>query len=307
MELQDKTAIVILNYKNFQDTVNCVNSIINNDNKDYLIIVVDNDSKNDSLNIIQKQLNNSIKIQYWTGELAEGTEVLLVQNNKNTGYAAGNNVGLRIGHNLGFKYLMVLNNDTLFFDHSLDILVEFISKNDNVICAGPMLYKGNGTLDYNCAKRRPTYLDFFILSYFGRWFKTTAWEKDHYYVKKFENIEQPLEVDIISGSCMLFDAEKLHAIDYFDEHTFLYYEEAIIHEKAKLKGYKSMLIPKSRVVHLGAQTTKNHSHSDFTLKCGYESALYYLTRWRNLPMWQAKVICFSQYLFLNLYKFKSKK
>jgi GT2 family glycosyltransferase len=298
------TAIIILNYKNYVDTINCINSILNSNNSNYIIIVVDNDSRNNSLKHIEESFSNIVPIQYFNGQINSNTVILLVENSINSGYASGNNIGLRIGHDLGVQYLLVLNNDTIFTNDCLDELKK--NMDDSSLCVGPLLLKENGSIDYNCAKRRPKYSDFFVLSYFGRYLKTKKWQKSYYYLKENPLLKETREVDIISGSCMLFDSLKLKEIDFFDENTFLYFEEAIISEKARLKNYTIKLVPSTTVIHLGARTTKKQVLSYFILRCEYNSAVYYLTRWRNLSLFNARLVCFSMYLFLNMYTFKNK-
>lgn len=304
--MKNTTAIIILNYKNYQDTVNCINSITNSANKDFFIVVVDNASNNNSLHEIEARISQDNDVQYWQGQTEFSTGVLLVENKVNSGYAAGNNVGLKIASQLGAKYLMVLNNDTLFSDHSLDKLKRVLDTNKDVLCSGPVLLKGDGTLDYNCAKRRPTPIDFFRFSYFGQWLKTSTWRKNYYYMIKSPQLSSETEVDIISGSCMLFDGEKFKAIGFFDENTFLYYEEAIIHEKARKNNYKLVLVPDAKVIHLGAQSTTGHSTSLFTLNCEYKSLKYYLNTYRGFSNLQASLLSSGSWLFIKLYSIKLK-
>lgn len=305
--MKSETGIIILNYKNYQDTLNCIESIFaSKNNRKYSVIVVDNNSGNNSLQKINSHFQGKLKISYEDERDRPLADLILIQCNNNTGYAAGNNVGLKEAHKLGFKYLMVLNNDTLFTDYCLDNLVEELENRPNTLCVGPMLVKGDGSPDYNCAKRRPKLYDFFIMSYFGRWMKTRQWHENYYYLKKFTKLTGTIKVDIISGSCMLFPAENFSRIDFFDERTFLYFEEAILTEKAINAKLDIYLVPSSVVVHLGAQTTKTHSKSDFTIKCEYDSAIYYLVNYRRLSSATAKLLCLGQSTFLKLYRLKNK-
>jgi GT2 family glycosyltransferase len=300
-------AIVILNYKNYQDTINCIESIYRSkSNEKFSIIVVDNYSCNQSLERVEEHFVGKVDIANFDSGKLIVNDIILVQCYQNSGYAAGNNVGLKIGHKLGFKYLMVLNNDTLFTDYCLDNLVKELDKRRNTLCVGPVLVKKDGSPDYNCAKRRPKLYDFFIMSYFGRWMKTQQWHKNYYYLKRYVKLTDTINVDIISGSCMLFLAEKFSGINFFDEQTFLYFEEAILSEKAINAKLDIFLVPSSVVIHLGAQTTKTHSKSDFTIKCEYDSAIYYLVNYRRLSYATAKFICLGQLVFLKLYRLKNK-
>lgn len=300
-----RVAIVILNYKRFEDTINCIESFYNStENSNCMFIVVDNASGNDSLKKIFKHFQ-SLEIQFWNNDNfnSDNPDILLVQNSVNKGYAAGNNTGLKIGYELGFKYLMVLNNDILFIEDCLDKLKTVLDDNLDVLGVGPLLLKGdNKSIDHNCAKRRPSYLDILRVSYFGRWLKSRKWADNYYYLKGNPNLDKAIEVDIISGSCMFFNTKKIKDIDFFDEGTFLYFEEAILHEKARMKGYKLMIEPNAKVIHLGAQTTKNETFSTFTLKCEYDSLKLYLINYRNLTKFSSSFVLIGHNLFIHAYR-----
>ncbi|MCL4640016.1 MAG: glycosyltransferase family 2 protein [Pseudosphingobacterium sp.] len=310
--MTENIAIIILNYKNYEDTITCIDSILRSDNSGYTIFVVDNASNNESLKRIQEAFTAALDVLHYdqsfnSSQIKNDKTLLLVQHNKNAGYAAGNNVGLRLATSLGFKYSMVLNNDTIFNNTDLSRLKFVLDTKEDALVVGPLLFKEDGIqVDYNCAKRRPTYFDFFRLSYFGQIFKTDSWKRKYYYLFGRKNLVSPVEVDLISGSCMMFNAEKLHRIDYYDEATFLYYEEDILCEKARRQGYKFYFQPQTSLIHLGAKTMKNHSHSEITLRSSYDSALYYLTKWRRTPKLFAKMILLSKYLFMELYLMKKK-
>jgi GT2 family glycosyltransferase len=312
MQMNNKTAIVILNYKNYTETINCINSIYAHIQKELLcIIAVDNASGNNSLSYI----NDSFKTRYNVKEVdaaetatTNDADIFLIQSHINKGYAAGNNLGLEFAYNAGFGYLMVLNNDTLFIEDSLTILKHTLDKHQNVLCVGPLLVKGDGVqIDYNCAKRRPTPADIFKASYFGRWLKNDDWKNSYYYLKKYPNLNEPIVVDVISGSCMLFRADKLQSIGFFDSKTFLYYEEAILHEKGKAVGLVMMLDPTTTVVHLGAQTTKSQSTSSFILQCEYNSLKHYIKTYRKFDKLTTAGLLLSYKSFINAYKLLKEK
>ena len=191
------TAIIILNYKNYDDTINCINSIFfHTPKKIFTIIVVDNDSDNDSLAKINESFafQKYIKVEKYDIEYrnSKNVDILLVQNDLNYGYAYGNNVGLKIAYGLEFKYLMVLNNDTLFVENCIPKLQCILEKDDTVLCVGPLLLKGdNVSIDYNCARRRPTYFDLFLDSHFGNYFRTNTWRKEYYFLKKKTKFKLP--------------------------------------------------------------------------------------------------------------------
>lgn len=103
-----KIAFVILNYNTFQETKECILSIENKiDTQDYRIIIVDNQSKDDSADKLEKFIQQREK-------------AVLIRNPENLGFAKGNNAGIAYA-NKNFKpeYMVVLNSDTELMQDNL--------------------------------------------------------------------------------------------------------------------------------------------------------------------------------------------
>ena len=91
---------VILHYKTTYQTINCVNSIIKNVQEKYVISIVDNYSNNGSIELIES-------------EFIKNKNVHIIKNNKNIGFAKGNNLGISwINNVFDVNYIVVMNNDT---------------------------------------------------------------------------------------------------------------------------------------------------------------------------------------------------
>lgn len=105
--------IVILNYLNWKDTVECVESIFNQTYSNYRIAIVDNCSTNESSENLHKLYDNSLKVE-------------IIDAKENVGFARGNNIGityLRANHLV--KRILLLNSDTVMSDRSyLKVLCE---------------------------------------------------------------------------------------------------------------------------------------------------------------------------------------
>ena len=114
---KNKVYIIILNYNGFSDTVNCIKSIQKSIYKEYQIILVDNNSDDNSLNEIIKYLDSS-NLEYNFSDVffADNNkqtkkDIVIIKNNENLGYASGNNVGMRYA--LQYEdcdFLWILNN-----------------------------------------------------------------------------------------------------------------------------------------------------------------------------------------------------
>ena len=155
--------VIILNYKNWSDTVECVDSVLQSNYSDYKIIVCDNYSNNASLNMISNWLEGSMSIddccsnlflkkhikkfpQYlvWHTPMQKkyNSKILLVQNIENRGFAAGMNVGLKIASfQDDFDYAFILNNDTVVDENAIGNAIGHIKRNRAIgICSTNVKY-----------------------------------------------------------------------------------------------------------------------------------------------------------------------
>ena len=92
---------VILNYRIYKETINCISSIVKNlDTQNYHIVVVDNYSENKSGERLREKYKNNSKVSIFISE-------------SNCGFARGNNIGIEYAQKYEPKYIYCINNDTL--------------------------------------------------------------------------------------------------------------------------------------------------------------------------------------------------
>ncbi|VAX27646.1 hypothetical protein MNBD_NITROSPIRAE03-1203 [hydrothermal vent metagenome] len=255
--------IVILNYRNYTDTIECVRSVEAVKYSNYRIIIIDNGSDNESEEILRGKFHKHIFIQ--TGE--------------NRGYAAGNNAGIEYALNAGADYVLILNNDTRVEPDFLEKLVDYAESDPDVGVLGPKIVTGSGDLDISCARRRPLLPDYFWRVGPGRWLlPRNRWVKRHYYMDEYD-FQEAREVDIISGSCMLIRCKLLQEIGLLDENTFLFLEEFILHEKVRRTGFSTVIVPSSRIVHKGHSSVGKQNYG--AIGESLRSLNYYLSNYRE--------------------------
>lgn len=288
-------SIVVLNYTNWQDTVECIESVLGATYRPIRLIVVDNDSKNDSLEHIAACLTSRscdyVSLSQFQSESGEFLDcsIVLIQATENKGYAYGNNIGLRWALRAGDKYALILNNDTLVHKDFLEPLVEFLEIHSTAAMAGPKVVKPNGEIDITCARRRPDFWDYlFRVGFLGRLRRNNYWFRRHHYFGEYD-FQKPKEVAVISGSCMLLRMETLEISGLLDEATFLFAEEFILHEKFRRLQMKTHIIPESCIIHKGAQSTGT-SLSPLMQRSFLESHRHYLRAYRGYPSWLVWVL-----------------
>lgn len=140
-----KIGMVVLNYKNYEDTIACVNSILKQRLIECEVVIVDNGSNNESVDILNEKY-----------EIINNVSVIGLS--KNYGYAKGNNIGINELRKRGYSYIFVANSDLLF--NSVDTLSQMMDEYEpGVGLINPIIKNLNGTIDQRVAyKEKYLYL-----------------------------------------------------------------------------------------------------------------------------------------------------
>lgn len=154
--------VVILNWNGWEDTRSCLESI---KNKGYKIILVDNGSKNKEIVAIEsyfeqnfntycshnREFYESFDSNNVNKSAILNSEIILIKNNVNLGFAAGNNVGLRFVQALGGRYALLLNNDTVVEDDGLKKMFHTMLNEGNCGAVIPQIrYFDPSDVIWNC-------------------------------------------------------------------------------------------------------------------------------------------------------------
>lgn len=299
-----KTAIVILNYNNYEDTINCIESVENFNTSDVTFFIVDNGSSR--INVVQ-ELNNYFTNNYAgdylklkdVDDLKDIKRINFIESSTNDGYAKGNNKALKyIFQNKYIDNILILNNDVLFVEDIIPQLEEKLSSLDNCAIVSPLLYhKDMHGIDYNCARRNHKDIDFWKIYVLLKrnFFGFEKREADSRYILKqttFDMSIPQIEIEMPSGSCMLLKKKLFSRIGGFDPNTFLYFEENILSKKINRLNLKNYLIPSLKCIHLGGMSTAKSSSCFINTK-GLESAWYYATHFTNLNKAQLLILYFA--------------
>ena len=124
------TAIIILNWNGYKDTIECLDSLFNCQN-DFFIVVVDNGSSNNSVEYIKKHLEEHntpiafVKYGDTLKDTPQNHQVIIYPTGQNLGFAKGNNEALRMLSKLDINNYLLLNNDTIVESTFLDGLLSF--------------------------------------------------------------------------------------------------------------------------------------------------------------------------------------
>lgn len=280
--------IIIINYNNWQDTINCINSLEKYNSYPIKIVVVDNGSNNESAEMLNRHFLQKYNNKYIIAPNSyQGTlpYMTLVKNKKNEGYARGNNIGLSYTlHDKSINNILILNNDILFIEDIIPSLLETQKDNtDSAIITPLLLTKSKTTIDYTCARKQYTVKEEITYNFFHYIFPKYVDKKlSKRYILLEKNLAQgTIPIQVPSGSCMLIGKDFFNSIGLFDPNTFLYWEESILFEKVKREKKQNYLNTRVKCIHLGGASTSKSVNSRFCLKCGNHSARYFMKEYSN--------------------------
>ena len=256
--------IIILNWNGWEDTIECLESLYQIKYPNCDVIIADNGSEDESIpkikeycdgkvkvespffkynhegkpiNLVEYELDQSgnIKDKENETDLFSKNKLILIKNNKNYGFAKGNNIAVRYALNfLKPDYILLLNNDTVVSPGFLSKLVETAGKDEKIGIVGPKILKYHN----------PQIIDStgHILK-LGRVLDRGYGELD-----KGQYDDQNDILGVIAA-CSLYKTKMLTDIGLFDESFFTVYEDAELSWRSNKKGWKAKYVPESLVYH----------------------------------------------------------
>lgn len=280
-----KVSFVILHYMALVDTIECVESIVNNINyTDYTIIIIDNNSSNNSGKELEKlYLNNK--------------NVKVILSESNLGFAKGNNLGYSYAkQELKSDFIILINNDTIinqsnFIELALNTFnrtqyyvlgPDILSIQGEACHQNPQRMKGLTKKEVKKLIRRTDYA--YIKSYFKY---ITHLQSIMRTLKKiftkFLNIndsEKHIAENLITeeaenvqlhGACIILSKLYIEYFDYaFFPETYMYMEEDILYYLCMKNNFKTVYNPKMQILH------KEDASTDIIMNSTLEKVLFKL-------------------------------
>jgi GT2 family glycosyltransferase len=225
-----KVSIIILNWNGLNDTIECLESLKRIVYPNYEVIVVDNASSGKDVEILNKKFKNYMK---------------LIKNDKNYGFAEGNNIAIRkIIKDGKSKYVLLLNNDTTVDKNFLNELIETAEGNNRIGVVGSK-----------------------ILYYYDKnkvWFSGGKIIEKIGFVRHLNSSNVNQKTDYITGCSMLI---KIKAIIQnkraFDKSLFMYCEDIQLCLDLRDKGYSLKISPNSLVYHKISKSSKTNQFIEY--------------------------------------------
>lgn len=252
-----KVAIIILNWNSWKDTIECLESIQKVDYTNLEVIVVDNASKDES---IEKILSWCSKNKIWHQQLfqepddlkigtavkpvmyddsnSKGTiqQLVLIKLPRNTGFCLGNNIGMKQAAANEASFLLILNNDTIVTPTFLKPMIEIDQQEENIgLVGGIICYAENPDLIWFAGGSFDKYLESMRKS-----------DGEHYSGIAFDRV---LNTDWVSGCMTLIPRRVYDRLGGYYEGFFIWSEEWDYSLRAKNAGYRLVIASRSRIFH----------------------------------------------------------
>lgn len=239
-----RLAVTIVAWKGADLTIDCLRSVEPEvrDLRNCHVYVVDNASPDDSADRVERAIADN----GW------GEWVTFIRAPTNGGFAAGNNIAIRI--ELAAvptpKYVLLLNPDTVVRRGAFRLLLNFMERHPHIGIGGGRS-EDPDTTPQHCCFRFPN-----ILSEMAGYLKVGIVDRllrRHLVV--FDIPREPCPVDWIAGAFMMIRREVFEAVGLMDEGYFLYYEETDFILRARRAGWPCWHVPESRIIHLVGQSS----------------------------------------------------
>jgi GT2 family glycosyltransferase len=281
-----KVSIIILNWNGWKDTIECLESLYQITYPNYDVIVMDNGSEDKSIEKIKEYAEGKIKVESkffkynpstkpiriieYTREEAEAgggkengianlpsnRKMIIIKNEKNYGFAEGNNIAMKYALKvLNPDYILLLNNDTIVDKTFLEELVKVMESDEKIGSAQPILLR----------------LEKEVIDSLGQeLLKWGARDKGMNSKIDYSNLKN-LEIFGTCAAASLYRCKLLKKIGLFDKDFFFIYEDVDLSWRIRLNGFLSVLVSKSIVYHKRGISERTPLDKELYLLKGYHA------------------------------------
>lgn len=260
----DKVSIILVNYNGKDYNKECIESIFNSSYKNIDVIVVDNDSKDGSVDLLREQFGNKID---------------LMLSRKNLGFSGANNIGIEKALRNGSDYIVLLNNDTIIDKDLISNMIKAAKEENDAIISPKIYYYDNKDIIWSAGADM-------------RWKKGVT-DQRGINQKDDGSFDKREEVEFGTGCCLLIPSKVISDVGLLSDDYFLYYEDTDYCMRVRAKGYKIVYEPTAVLYHKVSASTGGE------VSPGY---IYYNTRNRlifNERFNKDNKFIYSSYFYLT--------
>ncbi|HEX9654699.1 MAG TPA: glycosyltransferase family 2 protein [bacterium] len=248
-------SIIVVNWNTRELLHQCLRSIYDTTRQTrFEIWVIDNDSTDGSAEMVAREFS----------------QVHLVRNNANLGFAKANNIGIQDSRG---RYVCLINSDVKVLDGSLDRLFEYLEQNPKTALAGPRLLNPDRSLQISCYGFPSVWNTFCYAMGLDQLFPRSNRFGGLY--RKYWPYDRVRAVEVISGCFAVVRREAIALVGSLDEMFFMYMEDFDWCKRFHMAGWQVVYFPRAEAVHVGGGSSSA------------SSAKYWIERNRSLLLyWQ---------------------
>lgn len=234
-------AVILINWNGYDFTAACLDSLRKVDFPDFRIFLVDNASENQEGRKLKKAFS----------------EIELIENSENLGFAGGNNSGIKRALVQGFSHVLLLNNDTIVEPDFLGQMMRKFGHNSRLGVIQPLI--------------------FFLHEHNQIWSAGGKWNAflgraitfgDRKSVDNFKAIDR--SIDWATGCCMLITRDALLKTGFLNESYFAYFEDVEWSLRFRDQGFEIALAAGAKIYHeAGASSKKKNAEGTLSPKVFY--------------------------------------
>jgi hypothetical protein len=254
-------SIIIVNWNSANFLKKCLESISNTTKGiTFEIIVVDNASYDGCERIAEE----------------DSLDIVFVQSDRNVGFGKANNLGYRYSSG---RNLLFLNPDTEVLQSAIPEMLRYLDSMKDAGAIGCKLLNGDRSPQTSCIQAFPTIMNQLVdMEYLRKRFP--MW--DFWGIKAlFSDQQYPVEVDVVSGACIMIKHDVFEEVELFSTDYFMYAEDVDLCFRIKKAGYKVYYTNKASIVHHGSGSTNCRSEVIFPVLMMRESVLGFLKKTRG--------------------------
>jgi GT2 family glycosyltransferase len=268
-------SVIIVNYRTRELLRECLQSVQRSGATGLEVIVVDNDSRDGSVEMVRTKF----------------PRVRLIQNSDNRGFSAANNQGIKQTQG---KYVLLLNSDTIVLPGALAAMSEFMDQHHEVGAVGCRLLCADGRIQISAGGEASLGTARVLLRLSGL-SQLIQGDRVRRFLRRFLGFalgstlraclepyvtdESPLEVDILSGACLMLRREAIDKVGLLDERFFMYLEDLDYSLRLRNAGWKLYYLPAVSIIHLVGKSSGGRMRQYNPQ--AYESLFYFYMKHRS--------------------------
>lgn len=256
-------SIILVNYNGCDFLADCLDSINRVINSDCEVIVIDNSSTDNSVEIVRDRFPS----------------VRVICSEVNLGFGKASN--LAVDRSQG-AYLLFLNTDTLLTENTPQILADYLDRHPDVGAIGARMTFPDNSYQLSSGRLPNLAIEFIDKIRYRldrRWHDLLA----NIYNKQYATVR---EVGWVTGACLMMRREIFHSLGGFDESFFMYFEDKDLCKRVGELGYKVIYYPDTSIIHLLGGSSQNITKS--VNNYYRDSQLYYYQK--HLSKFQTEIL-----------------